>query len=134
VAATTAGLALSDLALASRGHGHPWFPAPGDTALLAPFTAHRRGADLELYYELYGARAGVAYRHEIAVVRLRDGRPELRPAAVLAFDETAAGRVQRARRTLALRRLGSGDYEIAVLVRAPDGTETVRRRAFSIRQ
>ena len=127
-------LSLSDLALGVREASARWVPAPGDTVLLTPFDLFREGSEVELYYETAGASAGTAYRHEIAVYRLR-GEPALadrRPVVALAFDERAHQERLRSHRVLQLARLKPGRYLVEVQVRAPDGSSVARRREFRV--
>ncbi|HEX2217849.1 MAG TPA: GWxTD domain-containing protein [Gemmatimonadales bacterium] len=134
VSARGAALAISDLALGVRGASARWEPAPGDTVLLTPFDLFLEGAEVELYYEVPGARPGAAYRHEIAVFRMK-GDPaaaERRPAVTLAFDEPATEELLRSQRVLQLSRLKPGRYLIEVRVRAPGGESVTRRREFRI--
>jgi GWxTD domain-containing protein len=134
VSARGAALAISDLALGVRGASARWEPAPGDTVLLTPFDLFQEGAEVELYYEVAGARRGASYRHEIAVFGTK-GEPavaERRPAVTLAFDEPATDDLLRSHRVLQLSRLKPGRYLIEVRVRAPDGESVTRRREFRI--
>jgi GWxTD domain-containing protein len=125
---------ISDLALGVRGASARWEPAPGDTVLLTPFDRFIEGADVELYYEVPGVRAGSLYRHEIAVFRMKGDRgvAERRPAVTLGFEEPAAGPVLRSQRVLQLSRLKPGRYLIEVRVRAEDGDSVLRRRELRI--
>jgi GWxTD domain-containing protein len=127
------GLSLSDLALGIRAASARWQPTPSDTVLLTPFDLFLAGSQVELYYEVSGARAGAAYRHEIGVFRVgRDDRVQDRPLVTLRVEEAAAGEVVRAHRTLQLAKLKPGTYVVEVRVAAPDGTADVRRRAIRV--
>jgi GWxTD domain-containing protein len=133
VAAPGAALALSDLALGIRAASARWLPTPADTVLLTPFNLFPEGSEVELYYEVAGAHAGAAYRHEIAVFKLRrDGRVEDRPVVTLRVDEAAAGDLIRAHRTLLLARLKPGRYVVEVKVAGLDGRTGVRRREIRV--
>jgi GWxTD domain-containing protein len=128
------GLSLSDLALGIRGASARWEPVPGDTVLLTPFDLFYEGAEVELYYEAGGATPGAAYRHDIAVFRVR-GKPgvvERRPVVTLGFDERAADPLVRSHRVLQLARLKPGRYVIEVKVGTPEGEDISRRREFII--
>jgi len=129
VAAAGERLALSDLALGVADAAARWPAAPGDTVLLTPFDLFRRGADLELYYELAGTEPGRSYRHAITVYRLKDARdPARRRAEVtLEFDEPAAARLTRSHRTLQLGRLRAGTYLVEVRVGATGEAGAVSR-------
>jgi len=126
-------LSLSDLALGIRAASARWAAAPADTVLLTPFSLFLAGSQVELYYEVAGAQAGAAYRHEIGVFRAgREGGLEGRPEVTLRVDEAAQADVIRAHRTLQLARLKPGAYVVEVRVTAPDGTADVRRRAIRV--
>ncbi len=126
-------LALSDIALGSRGRAVPWVTDAADTVLLAPSGLFRKGSDMELYYEASGAKPGSWYRHEITV--LRGGKPESKskqPLVALSFEEVAADSVIRSRRVVRLERLKEGSYSVEVKITAPDGTSRTRQRPFRI--
>ena len=126
IPAESGRLALSDLAIGLPAFALPWCPTPADTVYLTPFTTFRRGGSLELFYELHGASAGHAYRHEIAVVRRRsDQSEEGRPRVSLSFDEPARAALVRARRALAIDRLPAGAYILRVRVTDPGSAATV---------
>ena len=127
-------LTLSDLALGVEAASAVWQPPGGEPVLLTPFELFPERSELRLYYEAAGAVAGAAYRHEIAVFRMKENpaAPERRPAVTLSVDERAGGPVIRAYRTLQLRDLKAGSYMIEVRVRGPGGSEDVRRRAFQV--
>ena len=134
VTGTGPALSLSDLALGVRGASARWEPTPQDTVLLTPFDLFLEGSEVELYYEAAGATEGAAYRHEIAVFRIK-GQPgvaERRPVVTLGFDERAAGPLLRSQRVLQLARLKPGRYLIEVQVRTPDGDSVARRREFRV--
>jgi GWxTD domain-containing protein len=128
------GLTLSDLALGVRGASALWEPVRGDTVLLTPFDLFREGSAVELYYEAGGATPGTAYRHDIAVYRVR-GQPgvaERRPVVTLSVDERAPAPQLRSHRVLQLTRLKPGRYVIEVSLREPDGPTVSRRREFLV--
>jgi GWxTD domain-containing protein len=127
-----ASLALSDVALGSPGRSVPWITEIGDTILLAPSALFREKADVEIYYELRGARAGASYRHEIAVLRARDQAADKHPLVALAFEELASGPVVRSRRVVHLDRLKQGSYIVEVRVTGPEGQLQVRRRLIHL--
>jgi GWxTD domain-containing protein len=128
--ASGGALALSDLALGVTEAAARWPVAPGDTVLLTPFDLFRRGADLELYYEVEGTEPGRSYRHAITVYRLKDLRDPTRrrPEVTLGFDEPATARLTRAHRTLQLGRLRAGTYLVEVRVGAPGNAGAVTRQ------
>ncbi|HUR93208.1 MAG TPA: GWxTD domain-containing protein [Gemmatimonadales bacterium] len=134
VAPAPPGLSLSDLALGVRAASARWEASPGDTVLLTPFDLFVEGREIELYYEAAGVRPGTAYRHQIAVFRMRgaEDRVDQRPVVSLAFEEPASGEVIRAHRTLQLRKLKPGAYVVEVKVLESDGRTESRRRAFRV--
>ena len=133
VAPAGPGLALSDLALGIRAASARWLATPSDTVLLTPFDLFPEASQVELYYEVGGARSGAAYRHEIAVFRVRsDDRVDERPAVTLRVDEAAVADVIRAHRTLQLTRLKPGRYVVEVKVTGPEGSAESRRRAIRV--
>jgi GWxTD domain-containing protein len=125
---------LSDIALGSPGRAVSWITDAADTVLLAPSALFRRGTEVETYYEVTGATAQQLYRHEITVLRLDAGAraAKRRPLVSLSFDEEAAGKVIRSRRTVRLERLKPGSYVVEVRVTAPDGASQVRRRPIRL--
>jgi GWxTD domain-containing protein len=126
-------LGLSDIALGTPGRAVSWVTDAADTVLLAPSALFRKGAEVEIYYEVSGAKA-LEYRHEIAVLRpgAQEMDPRSRPLVSLSFDEAAHEGVIRSRRTVRLERLKPGSYIVEVRVTAPDGTSQVRRRTIRL--
>jgi GWxTD domain-containing protein len=126
-------LALSDLALGTRGRAISWVTDAADTVLLAPSAVFRKGADVELYYEASGATPELQYRHEITVLK-SDGRKSKRkrPLVALSFDEAATDSVIRSQRVVRLDRLKEGSYLVEVKITAPDGTSRVRQRSLRL--
>jgi GWxTD domain-containing protein len=129
-----ASLGLSDIALGTPGRAVSWITDAADTVLLAPSELFRKGAEVEIYYEVSGATPGQPYRHEIAVLRA-DGREDearRRPLVSLSFDEVAAGEVIRSRRSVRLERLKPGSYVVEVKVTGRDGASQLRRRSIQL--
>jgi hypothetical protein len=131
---TPAGVSLSDLALGTRSTSAAWEPMPGDTVLLTPFDLFLEGSEVELYYEVAGVTEGAAYRHEIAVSRLKGetGVAEQRPVVTLGFEEPAGDTLLRSHRVLQLARLKPGRYLVEVRLRAPGGGSLARRRELRV--
>ncbi len=126
-------LELSDLALGVKDRSVPWITDAADTVLLAPSKIFRKGANLELYYEVAGATAGASYRHEITVLRAEMGATDRsRPLVALSFDEAASGSLIRSHRTVKLERLKSGSYIVEVKVSGDGGGSKARRRSIRI--
>jgi GWxTD domain-containing protein len=134
VAGTEGGeLELSDLGLGVRDRSVRWITEAADTVLLAPSKIFRKGADLELYYEVAGATAGASYRHEITVLKAEVGRSGRRRSLVsLSFEEAAADSLIRSHRTVKLDRLKVGSYLVEVKVAGNDGAAEIRRRSIRI--
>jgi GWxTD domain-containing protein len=127
-------LALSDIALGTRGQAVPWVTDAADTVLLAPSAVLRKGTEVEIYYEASGATARAQYRHDITILR-QDGREppsKRRPMVSLSFNEAAPGQVLRSRRTVRLERLKPGNYLVEVRLTAPDGSSQVRGRSIRL--
>jgi GWxTD domain-containing protein len=126
-------LALSDIALGSRGRAVSWVTEAADTVLLAPSGLFRKGANVELYYEVSGATPRHLYRHEITVLRA-DGPTGKRrhPLVAVSFQEPAADSVIRSRRVVRLDRLKEGNYLMEVKVTAPDGSSEIRQRLLRL--
>jgi GWxTD domain-containing protein len=126
-------LELSDLALGVRGRSVAWITDAADTVLLAPSKIFRKGADLELYYEVAGATAGASYRHKITVLNAEVGKStRRRPLVALSFEEAAADSLIRSHRTITLDRLKVGSYVVEVKVNGNDGAAETRRRSIRI--
>ncbi|HKG33553.1 MAG TPA: hypothetical protein VKB22_07465, partial [Gemmatimonadales bacterium] len=124
--------ALSDIALGSPGRAVPWKTETGDTVLLAPSALFREKSQVEIYYEVRGARTGTGYRHQIAVLRPGLKAEDQRPLVALSFEELAAGPVIRSRRVVRIDRLTRGSYIVEVRVTGPEGQQQVRRRLIHI--
>jgi GWxTD domain-containing protein len=127
-------LGLSDIALGTPGRAATWVTGSSDTVLLAPSALFRRGKEVQIYYEVTGAKVQQVYRHEIAVLRPegRKADSRRRPLVALSFDEEATSGVIRSRRTVRLERLKPGNYVVEVKVTASDGSTQMRRRAIQL--
>jgi len=128
------GLALSDLVLGRRSVPLTWMPPGGrDTVYLSPFTAYRADAELELYYEIYGAVPGAELEGELAIVPQGRGLLRRTPAPIrVAFRERAAGDPSPGRRSVALDALSPGRYVLELTVTDGTGRRAVRRTGFEI--
>ena len=126
-------LELSDLALGVKDRSVLWVTDAADTVLLAPSKIFRKGADLELYYEVAGATTGASYRHQITVLKAEAGRPARgRPLVTLSFEEAAGDSLIRSHRRVKLERLKQGSYVVEVKVSANSAEPQVRRRSIRI--
>jgi GWxTD domain-containing protein len=128
-----AALSLSDIALGSPGRAVAWRTDVGDTVLLAPSALFREQSQVEIYYEVQGARPGTAYHHEIAVLKpSRIGSDQRQPLVSLGFDEVAVNQVIRSRRVIRLDQLKRESYVVEVRVSGPDGKVQARRRLMRL--
>jgi GWxTD domain-containing protein len=127
-------LGLSDIALGTPGRAARWVTEVGDTVLLAPSRLFRQRGEVQIYYEVSGARAGNVYRHQITVLeaKRRVDEAKRRPLVSLSFDELAGGDLVRSRRSLQLDRLKPGSYFVEVTIAAPDGSARARRRLIRL--
>ena len=126
-------LELSDIALGSRGRAVTWITDAADSVLLAPSGLFRKGADVELYYEVSGARPGELYRHEITVLRSGARAAKRRePLVTLSFEESAEDSIIRSQRVVRLDRLKEGSYLVEVKVTAPEGSSRIRQRSLRL--
>ncbi|HET6797359.1 MAG TPA: GWxTD domain-containing protein [Gemmatimonadales bacterium] len=127
-------LGLSDIALGARGRAVRWITDVGDTVLLAPSRLLRQPGEVQIYYEVSGARRGSIYRHQITVLQANRPAEEAkrRPMVSLYFDERAAGDLIRSHRSIQLDQLKPGGYFVEVKVTAPDGSSQERRRWFQL--
>jgi GWxTD domain-containing protein len=132
--ASTAGpaLSLSDVALGTPGRAVSWVSDDRDTVLLAPSQLFRKGAEIQIYYEVGGAKPHAVYRHEISVLPSGGGGSQRESLVSLAFEEQSLGEVIHSRRTARLERLKRGEYIVQVKVTAPDGSFQVRRRPIRL--
>jgi hypothetical protein len=110
-------LGLSDLVFGREGSGLTWHSPAGEVPL-SPLDAYPRTGSVEVYYELSGARAGVAYRTQ---VELEGIAGDAKGTVQLGFSEKASGPVMRLRRSVALDPLQGGQYRMTVTV-TEDGT------------
>jgi GWxTD domain-containing protein len=126
-------LSLSDIALGSPGRAVPWRTDVGDTVLLAPSDLFRERSQVEIYYEVRGAKPGTGYHHEIAVLKASETRSgKKQPLVSLGFDELAVDQVIRSRRVVRLDQLKRGSYVVEVTVTGPDGRPQARRRLIRL--
>jgi hypothetical protein len=121
-------LALSDLVLGSRTSSLTWNPTPDDTVFFNPLKTFREGADMELYYEVYGLRPNTSYTTRLAVKREGRSRAEF----TLGFTDPAGRDVTRSRRVIDLQRLREGEYVLEIEVRAADGRTVRQERGFRV--
>lgn len=138
VSPVTAGLALSSLALGGEGLSARWSNSLGDTVLINPLGAWRTGSDLELYAEVYGAKAGAPLAVEVIATKRKSGEGFVRigtkgRSLTVKSEELARGPVSPIRKTLSLASLSPGNYVIALRVTDASGTVVERQRGILVR-
>jgi len=138
---TPPSFTMSDLILGREGSGLAWLH--GDVTVdLNPLRVVPRGANLQLYYEIYGLVPGTSYRARVEVKKQGGGSvigffKKLfgggGPPIALTFDGVATGPVTRITQTVALEALDPGQYTLRVVVQAPDGdARHVREERFEV--
>ena len=127
-------LAVSDLVLGRRQNNLGWIAAPEDTVYFNPLETFRRTDEMQLYYEVYGARPGTVLKTDVVVRKGGSGGlfGKGGSAISLKFEETAQGDVTRVNRTLDLSRLKAGTYTIGVRVTRPDSYTNYRTQQFTV--
>jgi GWxTD domain-containing protein len=126
-------VSLSDIALGSPARAVSWINEAGEPVLLAPSSLFRERAEVQVYYEVRGAKADQRYRHEITI--FKDGGKSgtrSRPLVAASFEEAAAGSVIYSRRVLQLAGLEKGNYVVEVKITDPDGIIQLRRRPLTL--
>lgn len=130
-------LDLSDLVVGTREANLSWISPASDTVFFNPFRVVREGAEIELYYEVYGLTPEQPYETEIKVEKeggglfrriFGGGGKKIR----LGFSETATGRLVRARRTIDVAGLKPGEYVLTITAKRPGGATAERRYFFVI--
>ncbi len=119
-------LAVSDLVLGSRTVGPVWETETGDSVFFNPRGSYRPGEDAQLYYEVYGVEPGAEYRVEVAITRKK------KKAITLRFLEKSLDRTMRVQRSLDLRALRPGEYQLDVIVTDAKGGSDRSSRSFTI--
>jgi GWxTD domain-containing protein len=125
VSGTAGPLAVSEPAMGQAALGIAWQTPGGEPAWFQLGRPFRRALPLDLYFEVYGLRAGEAFQTTLIV---RSGR---RTRLAIASEEIAAGSVTRVHRTATLDRLTAGRY--ALQVRVTSGGRTVESPLREIR-
>ncbi|HEX4562212.1 MAG TPA: hypothetical protein VH113_10315, partial [Gemmatimonadales bacterium] len=133
-------VALSDLVVGKTG-GLSW-AQHGDTVYVNPLDRFPVGGDAQLYYEVYGLPAGATYHTEIKVQRKGGGSifGAIRrlfggnhPPVQLEFDAAAEGPRALVHRTVALRDVPNGSYELTLRITDPaTGRVLTRARLFEV--
>ncbi|HWH03837.1 MAG TPA: GWxTD domain-containing protein [Gemmatimonadales bacterium] len=134
------GFAMSDLVVGKLG-GLSW-EQHGDTVYVNPLDRFPAGGDAQLYYEVYGLPVGGAYHTEIKVERKGGGSifGAIRrlfggnhPPVQLEFDAASTGPVTRVHRTVALRDVPNGTYDLTLRITDPaTGHVLTRVRHFEV--
>ncbi|HYK11153.1 MAG TPA: GWxTD domain-containing protein [Gemmatimonadales bacterium] len=132
--------ALSDLVLGKTG-GLSW-EDQGDTVYVNPLDRFAAGGEAQLYYEVYGLAAGASYHTQVKVERKGGGSifGAIRrlfggnhPPVQLEFDAAATGPVTRVHRTVGLRDVPNGSYDLTLRITDPaTGKVLTRVRHFEV--
>ncbi len=132
-------LTLSDIVVGVREVGLAWVGPAGDSVHFNPYRVFAEGSRLELYYEVYGLTPDAPYETEIKVKRKGGGL--LRKifggggkTISIRFSETAVGPVARARRTIDLQGLKSGEYTLTIAASVPGRQPVEREHIFVIQE
>ena len=112
-------------------------PQMADSVFFNPLATFPRESDLELYYELYGLQAGTEYATEIEVTKTGGGLVRSifgggGKKISLSFSQFGAGPVTPVRRTLSLRDLDRGTYQLTLSLEGPDGLSVEQTRQFEV--
>ena len=137
-APVNAGLALSSLALGATGSSAQWSNSLGEKVLINPLGAWRTGDELELYAEIYGAKAGAPLAIELVATRRKNRGGFVKigtrgRSLTVKSDEFARGPLSPIRKTLSLASLAPGNYVIALRVTDAAGTTVERQRNILVR-
>jgi len=119
------GLGMSDIVLGRVG-GVSWRTPSGSNFAVNTVGTWSRNDEAEIYYEVYGARAGESLRTRIEIRSLEEGRGGDRVSA--SFSAVADGGRLSVERRLGLSQLRGGRYEVTVLVESETGSVTRRQR------
>jgi len=126
-------LALSDLVLGRRGSNLVWVSSPEDTVFINPLQSFHRSEDMQVYYEVYGAEAGITLKTEVQVKKGSGGGLFGGGSAMsLKFEEPSAGQVDRILREVSLSKLKAGSYTMVITVTRPDGFSDRRSQQFVV--
>jgi hypothetical protein len=102
----------------------------GERIPLDPLGTVAADGTITLYYQAGGLTPGATYQAQIEV-RRRFGATDKKRLAV-AFQDRAEGRTASYRRTIDLKRLRPGAYEVRLTVKGPDGATVERRRELNV--
>jgi tetratricopeptide (TPR) repeat protein len=135
-AASAAAMGAPVLGLRQSALAWP-IPATQDSLFFNPLESFERGAELEVFYEVYGLTPGREYETRLEVKRQGGGL--LRGIfggggnrISLTFPQVARGRVTRVRRTIGLEDLRRGDYTLTLTLTGTDGLSLVQERRFEV--
>ncbi len=128
---SSAKLTLSDLVLGREGSGLSW-QGPAGAVPLNPLDAFPPKGSAELYYELHGATPDSTYQTDIEVKGVYG---DAKGTVHLTFKEKARSSLVRARRSIGLSKLETGQYRVTVTVTEQGtGRTVVKSRYLNIRE
>jgi hypothetical protein len=128
-----ASLQLSDLFVAADDNTMSW-KSRGSTVLLTPIRAFRHEVPVHLYYQVNNGGPRRPVKVAISVSKLVDGVPAGGPLLSVASDAIMTSGISEIRRELDLARMGSGDYELTVVVRdTGDGSQAKQSVSIVVR-
>ena len=122
-------LTLSDVVL-GREHASQAVTIGGERVPLDPLGTVPADGTITLYYQAGELTPGATYQAQIEV-RRRFGATD-RDRLAVAFKDRAAGPTASYRRTVGLKGLRPGAYEVRLTVTGPDGATVQRRRALNV--
>jgi hypothetical protein len=121
-------LAISDVILGREGARLRW-TRRGQSVPVSPSPVYREGDGLDLYYELYGMKAGTEYRTQVS---LRQATRD-KSSSTLSFSDVVGAETAGFSRRLVLRDLKQGPYILRVTVEERGtGRRTSRERPIVI--
>ena len=128
---SSAKLGLSDLVLGREGSGLSW-QSPAGAVPLNPLDAFPPKGSAELYYELHGATPDSTYQTDIEVKGVYG---DAKGTVQLTFNEKAHNALVRARRSIGLSKLETGQYLVTVTVTEQGtGRTAVQSRCLNVRE
>ncbi|MFI5235182.1 MAG: tetratricopeptide repeat protein [Gemmatimonadales bacterium] len=138
---TPGDFGVSDIVLGTRNSHLVWQEAGGDTVFFNPVGALRPGVPLEIYYQVFGLRAGEQFRTQLRVRRPGSGGifgPLVRlfggggAAVSVGFEGTSPGAVAEVHRAVATDRLAAGPYALELVITRANGQSIRRQSVFRV--
>lgn len=128
-AAGDSALMVSDVVI-GRDDAAQSIDIPPDRIMLNPLGAVPEHGTISVYYQASGLATGQSYRARLEL-RRRFGTSDKDHLAV-AFTDRADASTAAFHRTIDLRSLRPGQYELDLVFQAPDGTTIERRRGLNV--